>query len=61
MNLFGYFKSLKIKKIKSNKRGNPVIAYEFTWKAEQTGKWDPNKHFETEERKRPKQKFDTIL
>lgn len=40
----GYFKNLKIKKIKSNKRGNPVIAYEFTWIPEKTGKWDPYKY-----------------
>lgn len=26
-----YFKGLKCKKIKSNKKGNPVIGYEFTW------------------------------
>lgn len=31
-----YFPNLKVKKVKSNKRGNPVIAYEFTWKPEQT-------------------------
>lgn len=30
-----YFLGLKIKKVKSNKRGNPVIAYEFTWKPEE--------------------------
>ena len=54
MNLFGYFESLKIKKIKFNKRGNSVIAYEFIWKTEQTGKWDSNKRFDTEERKRLK-------
>lgn len=31
-----YFVGLKCKKIKSNKRGNPVIGYEFTWKPETT-------------------------
>lgn len=29
-----FFPNLKVKKVKSNKRGNPVIAYEFTWQAE---------------------------
>lgn len=32
-----YFNNLKVKKIKSNKRGTPVIAYEFTFDAEKTG------------------------
>ena len=27
-----YFEDLKVKKIKSKKRGNPVLGYEFTWK-----------------------------
>lgn len=39
-----YFKNLKIKPIKSNKRGTPVIAYEFTWQAEVTGEWIENKY-----------------
>lgn len=39
-----YFENLKIKKIKSNKRGNPVIAYKFTWLPEKTEKWDPTKY-----------------
>lgn len=34
-----YFIGFKIKTIKSRERGNPVIAYEFTWQAEQTGEW----------------------
>ncbi len=29
-----YFENLKVKKIKSNKRGNPVLGYEFIWKKE---------------------------
>ncbi|BAH18762.1 replication initiation protein [Macrococcoides caseolyticum] len=32
-----FFSNLKIKKIKSNKRGTPVIAYEFTFSPEKTG------------------------
>lgn len=39
-----YFKNFKVKPIKSNKRGTPVIAYEFTWLAEETGKWVENKY-----------------
>lgn len=42
--LLMYFKHLKIKKIKSNKKGNPVIAYEFIWTPEKTDKWDPYKY-----------------
>lgn len=39
-----YFVSLKVKKIKSNKRGNPVLGYEFTWQKEVTEAYDPNKY-----------------
>lgn len=39
-----YFIGLKVKKIKSNKRGNPVLGYEFTWKPETTGEWEDNKY-----------------
>lgn len=35
--LSSFFPNLKIKKIKSNKRGTPVIAYEFTFTPEKTG------------------------
>lgn len=38
-----YFEDLKVKKIKSKKRGNPVLAYEFTWKKEVPGTYDPDK------------------
>jgi plasmid replication initiation protein len=39
-----FFPNLKIKPIKSNKRGTPVIAYEFTWTPEHTGTWINNKY-----------------
>ena len=39
-----YFKDLKIKTIKSNKRGNPVLGYEVTWKPEKTGEWEEDKY-----------------
>ena len=39
-----YFIGLKVKKIKSNKRGNPVLGYEFTWKPETTGEWEEDKY-----------------
>lgn len=39
-----YFKDLKIKVIKANTQGTPVIAYRFTWQAEKTNAWDPNKY-----------------
>ncbi len=38
-----YFKDLKVKKIKSNKRGNPVLGYEFTWEKEVTGTYEQGK------------------
>ena len=38
-----YFQNLKVKKIKSNKRGNPVLGYEFTWNPEKSESYDPNK------------------
>lgn len=38
-----YFFDLKVKKVKSNKKGNPVIAYEFTWQAEETSEFNPQK------------------
>lgn len=37
------FANLKFKKVKSNRRGHPVIAYDFTWEPEQTEEYDPNK------------------
>ena len=39
-----YFMNLKVKKLKSNARGTPVIGYEFTWKPEKTGKWIEDKY-----------------
>ena len=39
-----YFIGLKVKKIKSNKRGNPVLGYEFTWKPETTSEWEDDKY-----------------
>ena len=34
-----FFNGLKVKKIKSNKRGTPVIAYEFSFQKEKVDKW----------------------
>lgn len=42
--LSSYFKGIKCKSVKSNRKGTPVIAYEFTWQAENTGKWIENKY-----------------
>ena len=39
-----YFEDLKIKKIKSNKHGNPVLGYEFTWKPEKIEVYDSQKY-----------------
>lgn len=42
--LVAYFDNLKIKPIKAKKRGNPVIAYEFTWNPEKSGIWIDGKY-----------------
>lgn len=39
-----YFVDLKIKKVKANTQGTPVIAYKFTWQPEKTSSWIPNKY-----------------
>lgn len=43
-----YFKALKVKVIKTRKRGNPIVAYEFTWTPEKTSSWDRNKYSKPE-------------
>lgn len=48
-----YFKDLKIKVIKANTQGTPVIAYRFTWVPEKTNAWDPNKYNKTPSKKKP--------
>lgn len=37
------FINFKIKTIKSNAKGNPIIAYKFTWVPEKVNSWDPNR------------------
>ena len=49
-----YFEDLKVKKIKSNKRGNPVLGYEFTWNPEMSESYVPNK-FNKPKRKQKRQ------
>ena len=39
-----YFKDLKVKILKSNSRGTPIIGFKFTWKPEKTGTWIPDKY-----------------
>ena len=39
-----YFKDLKVKVLKSNSRGTPIIGFRFTWKPEKTGTWIDNKY-----------------
>lgn len=46
-----FFDKLKVKKIKSNRRGSPVIAYEFTWEPEQTEVYTPAKFHHTQKKK----------
>lgn len=43
-----YFKNLKVKIVKSNKRGNPVLGYEFTFEPEKTGVWIEDKYEQVE-------------
>ena len=38
-----HFKDLKVKTIKANTRGNPVIGYKFTWDPEKTNAWEQDK------------------
>lgn len=42
--LANYFLNFRYKVIKSKKRGNPVLGYEFTWKPEITGEWEEGKY-----------------
>lgn len=49
-----FFINLKVKKIKSNKRGNPVLGYEFTWQPDSPSEWIDGK-FQTKVLK-PEQK-----
>lgn len=39
-----YFPGLKCEKIKSRRRGNPVIAYKFTWLSDKTDAYNPDKY-----------------
>ena len=39
-----YFIDLKVKPIKTKKRGTPIVAYEFTWKKEETAEWIEGKY-----------------
>lgn len=38
------FKGLKIEPVRERKQGRPIIAYDFSWKAEQVGKWVEGKY-----------------
>lgn len=49
-----YFSNFKIKTIKAKRRGNPIIAYEFSWDSEQTNTWDPNKYDKKSHKKKSK-------
>lgn len=39
-----YFTDLRVKVLKSNARGTPIIGFKFTWKPEKTEKWVDNKY-----------------
>ena len=39
-----YFVNLKVKAIKANTQGTPIIAYKFTWVPEKTSSWIQNKY-----------------
>lgn len=38
-----YFKDLRVKIVKANTKGNPVIGYKFTWIPEETSNWEQDK------------------
>lgn len=42
-----YFKDLRVKIVKSNTKGNPVIGYKFTWNPEETSNWEQDKFNKT--------------
>lgn len=42
--LQSYFKNLKVKVLKSNARGTPIIGFKFTWIPEKAGVWEKNKY-----------------
>lgn len=46
-----YFQNLKVKILKSNAHGTPIIGFKFTWTPEKVGHWDEIKY-----KKRPKKK-----
>ena len=48
-----YFDNFKVKIIKANTQGTPVIGYKFTWEPEKTSSWDPNKYNKTSKKKKP--------
>lgn len=39
-----YFQNLKVKVLKSNAHGTPIIGFKFTWSPEKTGQWDDKKY-----------------
>lgn len=48
-----YFKDLKVKILKSNSRGTPIIGFRFTWKPEKTGTWVSDKYQEPKKENLP--------
>lgn len=46
-----YFVNLKVKAIKANTQGTPIIAYKFTWAPEKVNSWDPNRFKEIPSKK----------
>lgn len=48
-----YFEKLKVKILKSNARGTPIIGFKFTWKPEKTEKWITNKYKKTKKETLP--------
>lgn len=54
-----YFKKLKVKVLKSNARGTPIIGFKFTWKPETTEKWIPNKYEKRSKKKETLPKWAT--
>lgn len=47
-----YFVNFKVKIIKANTQGNPIMGYKFMWQPEKTSNWDPNKYNKTSSKKK---------
>ncbi len=52
-----HFKDLRVKIVKANTRGNPVIGYKFTWDPEKTNAWEQDKFNKVPSKKQAYKKY----